>query len=155
VPDKLIYRKGDATAPIGTGPKILVHICNDIGKWGKGFVLAVSKRWREPEAAYLEAFERGALKLGEVQFVKVAPDLTVANVIGQHGVARRGRTDRPIRYDAIRAGLEKVAVQAQKLEASVHMPRIGTGLAGGHWTEIVPIIMDVLGDQQVTVYDYE
>lgn len=30
------YIKGGATAPIGDGTKLLVHICNDIGKWGKG-----------------------------------------------------------------------------------------------------------------------
>ncbi len=39
------YVKGDATAPIGIGNKIIVHICNDIGRWGKGFVMALSKKW--------------------------------------------------------------------------------------------------------------
>jgi O-acetyl-ADP-ribose deacetylase (regulator of RNase III) len=43
------YIKGDATAPISKGEKIICHICNDIGGWGKGFVLAISKRWKEPE----------------------------------------------------------------------------------------------------------
>ena len=46
------FMTGDATKPVGDGPKIIVHICNDIGGWGKGFVLAISKRWQEPEAAY-------------------------------------------------------------------------------------------------------
>ena len=43
------YLKGDATAPKTHGKKIIVHVCNDIGKWGKGFVLAISKRWKEPQ----------------------------------------------------------------------------------------------------------
>lgn len=38
------YLKGDATNPVGPGPKIIAHICNDIAAWGKGFVLAVSMR---------------------------------------------------------------------------------------------------------------
>jgi len=38
------YRHGDATAPKADGPVVIVHVCNDVGKWGKGFVLAVSKR---------------------------------------------------------------------------------------------------------------
>ena len=46
------YLEGDATQPIGNGPKIIVHVCNDIGGWGKGFVVAISKRWKEPEAEY-------------------------------------------------------------------------------------------------------
>ncbi len=37
------YLKGDATSPQAKGTKIIAHICNDIGGWGKGFVLAVSK----------------------------------------------------------------------------------------------------------------
>jgi len=30
------YIKGDATNPAGEGNKLIVHICNDIGGWGKG-----------------------------------------------------------------------------------------------------------------------
>lgn len=67
------YVEGDATAPITEGNKVIVHICNDIGKWGKGFVVAVSKRWPGPEKAYREAFSGSApTQLGEVQFIDVA-----------------------------------------------------------------------------------
>lgn len=41
------YLKGDATNPQVEGNKIITHICNDIGGWGKGFVLAISKRWKK------------------------------------------------------------------------------------------------------------
>src|SRR5262245_22379163 len=44
--------RGDATAPRVDGPKIIAHVCNDVGGWGAGFVLAVSRRWPEPERAY-------------------------------------------------------------------------------------------------------
>lgn len=40
------YLKGDATNPASAGNKIIVHVCNDIGGWGKGFVMAISKRWK-------------------------------------------------------------------------------------------------------------
>jgi len=46
------YVQGDATQPQGDGPQIIAYVCNDIGRWGKGFVLALSKRWKEPEHAY-------------------------------------------------------------------------------------------------------
>ena len=42
------YVKGDATSPQGTSPRVLVHVCNDLGAWGKGFVVAVSKKWPAP-----------------------------------------------------------------------------------------------------------
>jgi hypothetical protein len=46
------YRVGDATAPAAEGQKIIAHICNDQGAWGKGFVLALSRRWKQPAAAF-------------------------------------------------------------------------------------------------------
>ncbi len=33
----IVYLKGDATQPKTEGNKIIAHICNDIGGWGKGF----------------------------------------------------------------------------------------------------------------------
>ncbi|WP_228098667.1 hypothetical protein [Pedobacter sp. MC2016-24] len=48
------YLTGDATNPAYSGNKIIVHVCNDIGGWGKGFVMAISKRWKEPEKRYRE-----------------------------------------------------------------------------------------------------
>ena len=151
------YVEGDATDPIGAGEKVIVHVCNDIGKWGKGFVLAVSRRWKEPEREYKAAFASpSAPRLGDVQLVRVTDAITVANLVGQHGiVSRRGGTP-PVRYDAIREGLRKVSSFARARHASVHMPRIGCGLAGGDWAEVEPIIAETLADQniEVTVYDY-
>jgi O-acetyl-ADP-ribose deacetylase (regulator of RNase III) len=47
--NEISYLQGDATSPQAKGNKIIAHICNDLGRWGKGFVLAISKRWPEPE----------------------------------------------------------------------------------------------------------
>ena len=58
--------------PIGTKPIILAHICNDVGGWGAGFVLAVSKRWGAPESEFYKWHESGKdFELGNVQFVEV------------------------------------------------------------------------------------
>jgi len=153
----ITYLKGDATNPAAVGNKIIVHVCNDIGRWGKGFVMAISKRWKEPEKRYRERFKAQAdFSLGEVQFVKVEDDLWVANVIGQHKINKDERGDAPIRYDAILMGLEKVAHFALENNATVHMPRIGCGLAGGSWDKIEPLITSALSEKniQATVYDF-
>jgi hypothetical protein len=151
------YVEGDATLPLGSGPKILVHVCNDAGKWGRGFVKALSRRWPGPESFYRACFsEKIFCALGDVQFVPVDALTDVANLIGQHGIAARGKPP-PVRYDAIRAGLVKVAIHAQTLGATVHMPRIGCGLAGGEWAMIIPIIESTLVQSgiHVTVYDFD
>ncbi len=151
------YTKGDATSPQSEDNKVIVHICNDIGGWGKGFVMAISKRWKKPENQYREWFKsKDGFKLGKVQFVQVEEDFWVANLIGQHKINKDENGNAPIRYDAIEQGLEEVASFAIENKASIHMPRIGCGLAGGKWEMIEPIILKTLSDNniEVTVYDF-
>ncbi|MFF7750968.1 macro domain-containing protein [Streptomyces sp. NPDC007971] len=154
----IMYVRGDATVPSVKGAKVIAHVCNDIGGWGKGFVLALSRRWPEPEAAY-RAWHRGRAKndfgLGAVQLVKVDPYVWVANMVGQRGI-RRGSKGVPVRYEAIDAALGRLAGQVIELGASVHMPRIGCGLAGGTWSRIEPLITERLVERgiAVTVYDH-
>ena len=151
------YKTGDATQPNGTGPRIIVHVCNDIGGWGRGFVLALSNRWPQPEAEYRDWFKRQIdppFELGQVQMVEVEPQLWVANLIGQRHIKTQDGVP-PIRYDAVRTGLTRIAEFAQNHNASVHMPRIGCGLAGGQWSEIETIVDETLCQPglDVTVYD--
>lgn len=151
------YTKGDATQPNDNGNKIIVHVCNDIGGWGKGFVMAISKRWPEPERQYRDWFKsKSDFELGAVQFVKVEEDLWIANVIGQHKINKDENGNAPIRYEAIREGLIKVSEFALSNSASVHMPRIGCGLAGGKWELVEPILIETLSHKniEITVYDF-
>lgn len=155
---EIIYLKGDATSPQASGIKIITHICNDIGGWGKGFVLAISKRWPEPEKAYRE-WHRNRSKndfaLGNIQIIQVEPYIYVANMIGQRGTKTGRSTGVPVRYEAIESCLEKLAEEVKFLKVSVHMPRIGCGLAGGKWEQIEPLIEKTLLDNNIDVYVYE
>lgn len=142
------YIKGDATRPQANGLKFILHICNDIGAWGAGFVLAVSKRWNEPEIAY-RALDKYIL--GDVQFVIVEEDIMVVNMIAQHDTNWYNGTP-PIRYDKLREALKTVNKKALIHKATLHMPRIGCGLAGGQWDIIEKIIQEEI-TVDVTVYD--
>ncbi|NJO01995.1 MAG: macro domain-containing protein [Bacteroidia bacterium] len=148
------YVIGDATQPQGEGYKLITHICNDIGAWGQGFVLALSRRWPQPEAEY-RAWHKSQthFALGEIQLVEVAPDLSVANIIGQKGIWPLNGVP-PIRYEAVRQGLKKVAEFALSKPASVHMPRMGAGLAGGKWPEIERIVEEELVGHAIPVTVY-
>jgi O-acetyl-ADP-ribose deacetylase (regulator of RNase III) len=150
------YIVGDATNPKIDGNKIIVHICNDIGGWGKGFVMAVSKRWIDPEKEYRNWFKtRNNFLLGQVQFVKVENDIWIANLIGQHKINKDENGNSPIRYDAIKVGLNKVAEFAKENNATIHMPRIGCGLAGGTWDKIEPLIEESLTKNNIETYVYD
>ena len=75
----------------------------------------------------------------------------------------------PIRYDALRKGLERLEEILSRRDGSrrlindldkkpypgdyqIHMPRIGTGLAGGDWDLIEPIVADVFKNRHTVVY---
>ncbi|MEU6232545.1 macro domain-containing protein [Kitasatospora sp. NPDC047058] len=158
--ESIRYLRGDATSPQAKGPKVIAHVCNDLGGWGKGFVLAVSRRWPEPEAAYRRWHRERAgndFGLGAVQVVQVEPYVWVANLVGQRGI-RTGRSSGvPVRYEAIDTALATLADQALALGASVHMPRIGCGLAGGRWESVEPLVTARLVERgvPVTVYDHD
>lgn len=145
------YLFGDATQPIGEGKKIICHICNDKSCWENGFVLALSKRWKEPEATY-RAVNVQDLHLGNVQIVEVAPDILVANMIAQHDTGYDADGQPLIRYGALRVALVTVNDLAYRIGATIHMPRIGCGLAGEDWDDVAKIINDVYC---VNVYVYD
>ena len=147
------YLKADATIPQAEGNIIIAHICNDIGAWGKGFVMAISKRWKEPAKQYKQWYKEGEdFALGAVQFVAVKENVWVANIIGQHKIYKDENGNPPIRYEAVKEGLQQVAEFAKKMNAKVQMPRIGCGLAGGFWDEIETIIEDTLLQKEVEVF---
>lgn len=163
---KIKYVKGDATQPIGNGNKVIIHCCNDIGAWGAGFVIALSKRSKTPELCYKEwhktgesTLSSGKFKLGNVQiapYFDASPFTVVANMIGQHGCGIDEKGNPPIRYSAIRKCLKKVCSHCLLTDASVHAPRFGSDLAGGDWNIIEKIIEEELTMRgiSVTVYNW-
>ena len=149
--------RGDATIPVASTNKINCHICNDLGQWGLGFVMAISGRWPHPEATYRKWHRSkygDILPLGEPQFVQVANDIWIANRFGLEGIQRK-QSRPPIRYPAVQSCLTRVHDVTLNLRTSVHMPRIGSGLAEGEWSATEEIIITELSARnlRVTVYD--
>lgn len=145
--------KGDATYPEGRGNKIIAHVCNDIGGWGRGFVLAISKRWEKPEKDYKQWFASGSAKLGSIQLVEVEEYIFVVNMIAQSGIYPKSGLP-PIRYESLRKCLSELNFVANLTQATVHMPKIGAGLAGGDWDKIYKIIEEEL-TVDVVIYEWD
>lgn len=169
----ITYIKGDATYPERITPdkyNLIVHIVNNVGGWGAGFVLALSRRWTTPEYHYRANWKMR--QLGDIDIIQVDKNISVVNLFGQHGI-RPTKTDlldpssllkpsrqtssqivQPVRYEAIRIGLRRLR---QRLflykNATVHMPKIGCGLAGGDWSIVSRIIDEELNDVEVYVYE--
>jgi hypothetical protein len=152
----IAYQIGDATAPVAQGPKIILHVCSDTGIWGRGFVLALSHRWLEPEKRFRSwhlGEEPLPFALGQVQFVQVRPDIWVANLLAEGERRPADRTSPP--HAALREGLKRLADRAKSLGASVHLPRLSVGTIRARWDDIAAILEEELValGVSVTVYD--
>ncbi len=165
------YRTGDATAPVGAGRKIIAHITNNLGGWGDGFVVPLGQKYPQAKARYEEWFMEGQHRsatflteyppfgLGETQFVIVSPQIMVANMTAQDGY-RSATNQHPVDLDALTECLSTLFSRARGLGASIHMPRIGCGLGGGTWDEILACIWEARvitsdgASPSITVYDF-
>jgi hypothetical protein len=171
---------GDATKPkdwvrsTGTNHKYIIHVCNDEGKWGAGFVLALTKKWPWVENSYrkwskgAEFKDNDAIKvisddnsmtgfhLGAIQIVDVTSDISVINMIGQRSCGPDEYGHPPIRYYAIDECMKKVSKEVNRNLGTVHLPYLmGCALAGGSWPIIDGIISMRLSGIPTTAYQFK
>jgi O-acetyl-ADP-ribose deacetylase (regulator of RNase III) len=138
--DGVRYVVGDATEPIGDGIKFICHIVNDVGAWGAGFTAALDRKWPELGDKYEEWSTEETFKLGRFRAYGVNGDTVVLNLLAQHGLRS---AERPcvVDYRALAECMLRVRVAREMAGASLHMPKIGTGLAGGDWSKIAPLVV--------------
>lgn len=135
---------------------MIAHIVNDkTPNWGAGFARQVRTKWKSVQDDFRRwASERERnLALGNTHITEVSKGLSIVHMVAQHGY---GPSVKPrIRYAALRKCLDQLADLALKQGATVHMPRIGSGQARGHWGIIRELIDDALIREriEVTVYD--
>ena len=147
--------RGNALEPRGTGPRIIAHIVNDkTPNWGAGFARAVRNKYPGVQKEFRDwaSLHSDRFSLGNTHVSVVSEDLYVMNMIAQHGY---GESTKPrIRYEALRNCLSQLKEIARDRAASIHMPRIGTGYAGGNWSYISELIDEILVRNGIAVTVY-
>lgn len=140
----ILYKNGDLTE-VERG--YIIHGCNDCGAMGSGVAKAVRNKFPEAYNEYRDWFAKHCstyneeyLPLGEYQFVCADNrDLIVVNAITQHeylGFRGIRENRRYVSYWAIFKALSGIQ-HNNTFEWDLHIPRIGAGLGGGDWKEIV------------------
>lgn len=159
--------KGNVLEPIGEGNKLIIHCANSIGKWGSGFVLALSKKWKEPEKHYRKWAKDKVdpdgyypnpipFSLGFIQPIQVAKDIVVINMIAQEGVGHDQHGFPPVRYWALDECLKKVAKLAKAHQCTVHIPYLcACDLAGGVWVYVECMLNYRLISEDIKVFVYD
>lgn len=152
----ITYVQGDAASPRGRGPVVIAQVVNDSAfTWGAGFSRALRYKWPAAQRSFRRWAEgdRRNLRLGRVHAGPVDENLTVVSMVAQHGY---GASPKPrIRYAALKECLEQLGKVAADRGATVHMPKIGSGLAGGSWDIVRELVAEAVCDRGVKVIVYE
>lgn len=148
--------QGDASHPRGRGPSVIAQIVNDSAfTWGAGFSRVLRETWPTAQRSFRDWAEkdRRNLRLGRVHAGIVNENLAVMSMIAQHGY---GPSPKPrIRYAALEECLEQLGTFAASRGWTVHMPKIGSGLAGGSWNIVRELVEDTVCAKGVKVFVYE
>lgn len=162
------YLVGDATRPAKKPDEsvVIAHVVNDEGRWGRGFVVALSRwddtperwyhRWHRNEGVTTTPFALGHNLL--VPYGPTVDRLWVANMVAQRGWRRGGDDPQALDPEALRSCLAalygELAEPFDEPVARVVMPRIGCGLGGARWADVEPLIREELTDRGVDVTVY-
>lgn len=169
------YIKGDLfTNLLGNKLNVILHICNDDGGWGSGFVVPLAKNFPLSEDRYREWYKnrffeddtegkrtkRIPFKLGQIQPVIIGKDIVI-NMIAQSSPGGINFTINeehvylpPIRYQSFEECLYRVKKLLIDKDVNIVSPLMGCGLAGGNRDKIFGIVEKVFGnDLTLTVYE--
>jgi hypothetical protein len=153
----ITYVTGDALSPVADGPAIVAHVVNDATpNWGgRGFALVVRERLPGVQEDFRQwaRLHRPLFRLGESRLCKFSATRWIESMICQEGY---GPSATPrLRYGPLQACLNRLADHALANGATVHMPRIGAGQAGGSWEIIEELIGQEVCSRGVLVNVYD
>lgn len=140
----------------GNGPIVVAHVVNDSAHaWSRqGVAAALAAQYPQVARAFRAwtIASPANLRLGGIHAIDQRDrdrTVTVVSMVAQQGYGPGAVTR--LRYDALRDALTGVADLAESSGASVHVPRIGAGQAGGRWDLIENDLVAVLADRGIEV----
>lgn len=136
---------------------IIMHGCNAQGKMGSGFAKELRDKHPEAYAIYKSEYDNFGLLLGtNIICNKLTEKLIICNSITQEYFGYDGK--KYVSYDAVDSCtkdlnelIKQIKVQLN-IEVLLHMPKIGSGLAGGNWNIISSIIDSNITETEPRIY---
>jgi len=130
---------------------VIAHGCNCFCTMGAGIAPQMAKAFGCDDFPLENTKHSGNKdKLGMIDYKTLnidGKDLTVVNAYTQYST-----DNKPFDYEAFR----QIVLQMNIVFKGKHigLPKIGAGLAGGHWPTIMQMIIDGFTDCNVTVVQY-
>lgn len=130
---------------------VIIHGCNCQHVMGAGIAAQIKKVFPNAYKADLET-PKGPYKLGDYSLsigdIHDSLNVIIVNAYTQNEF---GRNKRHFDYQALRRVLIKISDDFESDRYKFGIPRIGCGLAGGDWAKAEDIILDIMGDRDITV----
>lgn len=138
------HRTGDLFAQ--TDLAAIGHGCNCVGKWGSGIAPIFKRIWPDAYRAYRKACLSGVLTVGGMYPWQAPSGVWI------YCLASQDRPGADARLDAIASSLRLALDHAHTHHvASIGLPRIGAGIGGLRWDDVLSTITDVAADDPVRV----
>ncbi|XP_074636907.1 chromodomain-helicase-DNA-binding protein 1-like [Acropora palmata] len=158
------YVRGDVTHPINTrsSDAIIVHCVDDSGWWGQGGLFsALSRRSSQPETRYELAGKMKDLNLGDAHLVPIDDQdgrkdgHDYVALIVAHSRDRKNQLS-AILLTSLSEGLRRVSLAAKRMNATVHLPRIGYNTPSFNWYGTERLIRKHLASKgiETSIYYY-
>lgn len=152
----LTFVKGDVLDAIISGNVVIPHIINDKARswWKKGFAGQLLKKWPILHEDFHSWITEDPLnlKLGHSKVCQVKPEIFVNSMVAQRGYGY-SNTSR-VNYEALEKCFQQLCLFCKEKRATVHMPRIGTGEAGGSWEIISELLEETICKNKIPVTVY-
>jgi hypothetical protein len=147
-----LFETSDEHGPI---PRIIGHVVNDAGRWGKGFTAPLSTRYPVAQSTYLRWAGSGRLELGKSIIVPVCAGIHVAHLCAQSGLFNARTNPVPFRLEALAECLPNLRNFAVALDAPIWLPKIGAGLGRGDFPKIMELIEHHLAGLPVVIFELD
>ena len=131
----LLFKDGDATIP--QHRVCIAHVVNNIKVWGGGFTASLERQYPGTGADYRAKLD--GRKKGYIFFTHHGA-VSICHMVAQEGTIAANNPS-PLVYEALDKCLGLLAASITPLNiTAIQMPMIGSGLAGGDWNVIEPMI---------------
>lgn len=136
---------------------IIAHQANCFSTMGAGIAKQIKKMYPEVYKADKNFPFKPNERLGKYSYALTHDGRLVYNLYGQFGFKERVNTKKEALQQALIGMMENIILQTQgkNIPIKVGLPnKIGCGLGGGDWSEILPIIEAVSKRYNIPIYLY-
>lgn len=124
----------------------LINPVNCKGVMGKGLALEFKKKYPQNFMAYRKICDEHLLQPGSIYVTHFRPDPIIINF------ATKDHWKNPSKIEYIQKGMQQIVELLNNHRiTSIAIPKIGCGLGGLNWEEVLPIITDKLQDFDINI----